>query len=125
MLRPRLPRLLTQPGEMAANALEETSALKPEETLNRELGVTYSPASGLNVDVTVFNKKVDNLILSRERGARLVPVNLEEATTMKGFEALVSQKLSPVLKAFAQLTYTSAENPELGRQVNDVPERKV
>ncbi|XER13300.1 hypothetical protein SATMO3_35510 [Sporomusa aerivorans] len=43
---------------------------------------------------------------------------------MKGFEAGVSKSLGDRVKASFQFTYTQDVNPELGRQVNEVPERK-
>ena len=111
-------------AELVGAAAVAGAVVKPEETLNRELGVSHTTPGGLNMDITVFNKKVDNLIQSSYYGSQLIPANLSEPMTMKGFEAAISQKLSDNMKAFAQVTYTSAKNPELGRQVNDVPKSK-
>lgn len=112
------------PTEQASAAVASAAGLKPEETLNRELGVAHTTPAGLDVDVTFYNKQVDNLIQYRYYGSQLIPANLAETVTMKGFEAELSQKIGANLRMFLQFTKTQAVNPDLGRQVNDVPETK-
>lgn len=114
-----------QPGEIASGATVGSTLplVKPEQTLNRDLGVAYTTPDGLQLDVTYFNKKVTDKIQSRTVIGQTMFENLSEVT-MTGFEAGISQKLSDKLKAFAQITYTSAENPKAGRQINDQPKYK-
>lgn len=114
-----------QPVEIASGATVGTTLplVKPEQTLNRDLGVAYTTPDGLQLDVTYFNKKVTDKIQSRTVIGQTMFENLPEVT-MTGFEAGISKKLSDQLKAFAQMTYTSAENPKAGRQINDQPKYK-
>jgi outer membrane receptor protein involved in Fe transport len=114
-----------QPVEIASGATVGTTLplVKPEETLNRDLGVAYTTPDGLQLDFTYFNKKVTDKIQSKTVIGQTMFENLPEVT-MKGFEAGISKKLSDKFKAFAQVTYTSAENPKTGRQINDQPEYK-
>jgi outer membrane receptor protein involved in Fe transport len=114
-----------QPVEIASGATVGTTLplVKPEQTLNRDLGVAYTTPDGLQLDVTYFNKKVTDKIQSKTVIGQTMFENLPEVT-MTGFEAGISKKLSDQLKAFAQITYTSAENPKTGRQINDQPEYK-
>ncbi|CUH97217.1 hypothetical protein P22_3344 [Propionispora sp. 2/2-37] len=114
-----------QPAEIASGATVGTTLplVKPEQTLNRDLGVAYTTPDGLQLDVTYFNKKVTDKIQSRTVIGQTMFENLPEVT-MTGFEVGVSKKFSDQLKAFAQVTYTSAENPKAGRQVNDQPKYK-
>ena len=114
-----------QPAEIASGATVGTTLplVKPEQTLNRDLGVAYTTPDGLQLDFTYFNKKVTDKIQSRAVIGQTMFENLPEVT-MTGFEAGLSKKLSDQLKAFAQITYTSAENPKAGRQVNDQPKYK-
>jgi outer membrane receptor protein involved in Fe transport len=114
-----------QPAEIASSSTIGTSLplVKPEQTLNRDLGVAYTTPDGLHLDVTYFNKKVTDKIQSMTVVGQTVFGNLSEVT-MKGFETEVSKKLNDRISTFAQLTYTSAKDPQKGRQINDEPEYK-
>jgi outer membrane receptor protein involved in Fe transport len=115
-----------QPTEIASYSTIGTllPLVKPEQTLNRELGVAYSAPTGLHLDVTCFYKTVTDKIQSMTVVGQTTFQNLPEVT-MKGFEAAISKKISDTLKAVAQYTYTSAQNPVSGRQINDQPKNKA
>lgn len=115
-----------QPVEIASGLTVGTSLppVRPEQTLNRELGVAYTTPGGLRLDVTGFYKTVTDKIQSRTVLSQVTYVNLPEVT-MKGFEAEISKKFSDKLKAFAQFTYTSAQDPQTGRQITDQPKDKI
>ncbi len=114
-----------QPVEIASSATVGSSLppVRPEQTLNRELGVAYTTPNGLRLDVTGFYKTVTDKIQSRTVVGQVTYENLPEVT-MKGFEAEISKKFSDKLKAFAQFTYTMAQDPQKGRQINDQPKNK-
>ncbi|MDR3562761.1 MAG: TonB-dependent receptor [Negativicutes bacterium] len=97
--------------------------LKPEETINREVGVAYTNAAGLSVDVTLFRKHIANMIQSGFINGEILYYSLP-AVQMTGYETDISQKLGPGTKAFFQYTRTHATDPATGQQVNDVPQQK-
>lgn len=118
------------PAESAGFATIGTSAqagarVRPEEMINRELGVAYSAPGGVHLDVTGFYKTLTDKIKSRTVVGQTTYVNVPGQVTMKGFEAEFSKKFGDRVKAVAQYTYTSAKDPEAGRQINDQPEHKA
>lgn len=99
--------------------------LQPEEALNREVGLAHSTKSGLNIDITYFDKDITNMIKSSNNymSYKDFYYNIPNVN-MHGYEAEISQKIGKYIKGFFNYTYTNAYDTKTQRQVSDIPCRK-
>lgn len=98
--------------------------LFPEEVINREIGVSRTLGSRFNIDITLFNKDITNMIKGQGFGQGHTQYYNIPHVDMSGYEVEVSQKFSERIKGFLNYTYTDAFDTLLQEQVRDIPYRK-
>ncbi|WP_094603238.1 Vitamin B12 transporter BtuB [Sporomusa silvacetica DSM 10669] len=101
----------------------------PEESINREIGLTHSFPFGLKLDFTYFRKNITNMIKGQEnidyfgQESDLLYYNIPYVQ-MHGFEVEGSYPIGKRVKGFLSYSYTNAWDPAAWRQVSDIPYRK-
>lgn len=101
--------------------------LKPEKSENFNISIGGSPVSGLDLEFTYFDRKVEDYILA------YVPVvidgvegesfiNSDEEVDVRGFELVAQASLSPSLSGQFSVTNTKAQLKSGNTQLNDIPE---
>jgi len=110
------------------NAMERSAPLyttvKPEEGINREVGLESSTKSGLGFDVTYFSRDITNMIKGGGAGGGRTQYYNIPNVEMHGFEAEISKKFNKQIKGFVNYSYTNAYDTLMHMQVSDIPYRK-
>lgn len=106
--------------------------LKPETAVSWDIGIEQGLWSGARVKATYFENYIDDLIYSKSESATLkTKVNAGEAES-KGVEVEAEQRITSLLRLFANYTYTDTEIKKnaaapasVGKRITGIPEHMV